>query len=499
MLLGVLRGSFFSRKYTLSSVKDSDGLNELLPFDQLRASLRRGRLTCTAIVEQCLDNIARGAHLNAFVRVYAEEARQQAAAIDRQHPADRLPELAGMVIGIKDLLCYKDHPVQAASKILEGFVSRLSATAVQRLVDKRAIIVGHQNCDQFGMGSSNENAVLGPTYNALDVSRVPGGSSGGSAVAVQAHMCHASLGTDTGGSVRQPAAFCGLVGLKPTYSRVSRHGLIAYASSFDTIGILARTVQACAEVLTVIAGPDTLDSTVSRRPVPSYASRLRLDGRVRVAYWPSTLTHDGLQPTIRRRTQTVLNKLSQAGHVVEAVDFPLLRYVLPTYYVLANAEASTNLARFDGVRYGYRSSEPATVTDMYRKTRTYGFGQEVKRRIMIGTFVLSTDYYDAWYVKAQKARRLIKEALEVILTTYDFIVLPTTSTTAFKVGECTQDPLSMYLADLYTVIASLAGLPAISIPNGTDESGLPIGLQVIAPAFEESMLLAFAQHLTELM
>ncbi|MHA7877368.1 MAG: Asp-tRNA(Asn)/Glu-tRNA(Gln) amidotransferase subunit GatA [Bacteroidota bacterium] len=473
-------------------------MNELLPFIQLRALLQQSSTTCKYIVAQCLQNIASGAHLNAFLRVYAEEAQQQAAIADQKSSTTPLLPLTGMVVGLKDLLCYQDHPVQAASKILEGFISQFSATAVQRLVDQGGIIIGHQNCDQFGMGSSNENSAFGPVHNALDTTRVSGGSSGGSAVAVQAHMCHVSLGTDTGGSVRQPAAFCGLVGLKPTYGRISRHGLIAYASSFDTIGILAQDVQACAAMLEVIAGPDTFDSTVSQQPVPAYTKLLQFDSKAKVAYLPAALAHAGLQPAIRSKTQAVLSALRRANHQVEAVDFPLLDYALPAYYVLVNAEASSNLARFDGVRYGYRSSEHTTIAEMYRKTRTQGFGQEVQRRILTGTFVLSADYYDAWYVKAQKVRRLIKEQLEAILTTYDFIVLPTTPTTAFKIGTYAQDPLAMYLADLYTVLASIAGIPAISIPNGTDEEGLPIGLQVMAPAFGEAKLLAFADYLATL-
>jgi aspartyl-tRNA(Asn)/glutamyl-tRNA(Gln) amidotransferase subunit A len=311
-------------------------------------------------------------------------------------------------------------------------------------------------------------------------------------------MCHVSLGTDTGGSVRQPAAFCGLVGLKPTYGRISRHGLVAYASSFDTIGIFSQTIEDCAVVLEAIAGPDEFDSTVSRRAVPAYTAQLQFKGKAKVAYFPAALAHPGLQPIIRTQTQATLDALRKAGHQVEAVDFPLLDYALPTYYILANAEASANLARFDGVRYGYRSPEGATVADMYKKTRTQGFGEEVQRRILTGTFVLSAEYYDAWYVKAQQVRRLIKEQLEEILTAYDFIVLPTTPTTAFKIGEKIQDPLAMYLADLYTVLASIAGLPAISIPNGADAQGLPIGLQVIAPAFGEAELLAFAKYLTTL-
>ena len=470
-------------------------MKELAAFEVLQTWLQQGKITCQEVVKHCLHNLEEGAHLNAFVRTYAEEAKQQAIALDKKREAGQAKELAGMVIGLKDLICYQDHPLQASSKILEGFIAQFSATATQRLLDKDAVIIGHQNCDQFGMGSSNENSALGPVHNAIDTSRVPGGSSGGSAVAVQAHMCHASLGTDTGGSVRQPAAFCGIVGLKPTYSQISRHGLVAYASSFDTIGIFSQTIQDCAAVLEVIAGADEFDSTVSQQPVPAYTQQLQWERKAKVAYLPVTLDHPGLQAEIRTETQAKLDALRQAGHEVEAVDLPLLYYALPTYYILANAEASANLSRFDGVRYGYRSPESNTVADMYCKTRTEGFGEEVKRRILTGTFVLSADHYDAWYVKAQQVRRLIKERLEAILTTYDFIVLPTTPTTAFKLGEHTQDPLAMYLADLYTVIASIAGIPAISIPNGTDQQGLPIGLQIMAPAFGEAQLLAFAQYI----
>lgn len=464
----------------------------------LHSQLQQGKTTCREVVEQCLRNIEQGAKLNAFLRTYAEEARQRAAAIDQKLSVGDTQKLAGMVVGLKDLLCYQDHPVQASSKILEGFVSPFNATATQRLLDEDAIIIGHQNCDEFGMGSSNENSAFGPVHNALATDRVPGGSSGGSAVAVQAHMCYVSLGTDTGGSVRQPAAFCGIVGLKPTYSRISRHGLIAYASSFDTIGILSQNIRDCASVLEVIAGPDNFDSTVSQQPVPAYTANLQLINKTKVAFLPVALEHPSLQAAIRKRTQATLDALCQAGYQVEAVDFPLLEYALPTYYILANAEASSNLARFDGVRYGYRSPESTTVTDMYYKTRMQGFGEEVKRRILTGTFVLSAGYYDAWYIKAQQVRRLIKEKLESIFATHDFIVLPTTPTTAFEMEKGERDPLAMYLADLYTVPASIAGVPAISIPNGTDEDGLPIGIQIIAPAFGEAQLLAFAQHITTL-
>ncbi len=470
-------------------------MKELATFDTLHNLLQQGKITCQEVVELCLHNIEEGAYLNAFLRTYAEEARQKAAELDAQWKSGQAPELAGMVVGLKDLICYQGHSVQASSKILAGFVSQFSATVTERLLAKGANIIGHQGCDEFGMGSSNENSAFGPVRNALDPERAPGGSSGGSAVAVQAGMCHVALGTDTGGSVRQPAAFCGLVGLKPTYGRISRHGLIAYASSFDTIGIFSQNIQDCATVLQTIAGPDDFDSTSARRPVPAYTQQLDFTKQAKVAYLPVTLEHPGLQEEIREQTQSTLDALHHAGHQVEAVDFPLLDYALPTYYILANAEASANLARFDGVRYGYRSPEATTVVDMYKKTRSHGFGPEVKRRILIGTFILSADYHDAWYIKAQQVRRLIKERLEEIFATYDFVVLPTTPTTPFKLGERSQDPLAMYLADLYTVIASIAGVPAISIPNGHDRQGLPIGLQVIAPAFAEAELLAFAQHI----
>jgi len=407
-------------------------LQPLGSFGQLSAALQQGTTTCQATVDHCLQNIAQGTPLNAFVRTYTEEARQRATVIDQKYRAGSVRSLGGMVVGLKDMLCYQDHPVEASSKILKGFIAQFNATVTQRLLEADAILIGHQNCDQFGMGSSNENSVHGPARNAADTTRVPGGSSGGSAVAVQAHMCHASLGTDTGGSVRQPAAFCGIVGLKPTYGRVSRHGMIAYASSFDTVGILAPDVRDCAAVLEVIAGADTLDSTASRQPVPLYTAQLSFDRRAKVAYFPEALEHPGLQPEIRAQTQATLDLLRQEGHQVGALTFPLLAYALPTYYILTNAEASANLARFDGVRYGYRSPQCTTLSAMYQHTRTEGFSLEVQRRILTGTFLLSAHCYDAWYIKAQQVRRLIRDQLAAILADYDFVVLPTTPTSALR-------------------------------------------------------------------
>nr|WP_255647402.1 Asp-tRNA(Asn)/Glu-tRNA(Gln) amidotransferase subunit GatA [Fulvivirga sedimenti] len=459
--------------------------------------MNNGTLTCSALVSYSLENIEANQHLNAFVDVYADEARKRAAGIDEKIKNGSAGKLAGLVIGIKDVICHADHPVQAGSHILDGFESQFNSTAVERLLAEDAIIIGRNNCDEFAMGSSNENSYFGNVLNAIDTERVPGGSSGGSAVAVQADMCHVSLGSDTGGSVRQPAAFCGILGLKPTYSRISRHGLIAYASSFDSIGIFSKNVEDMARVLEVIAGEDSYDSTVSKTPVPAYSTKLNPDNNYRVAYIRETLETDGLQPEIREATEKTISKLTSMGHRVDAVDFPLLDYLLPAYYILTTAEASSNLSRFDGVKYGYRSENGDDLESMYKKTRSEGFGKEVKRRIMLGTFILSASYYDAFYNKAQKVRRMIRDLTKKILSEYDFIVLPVTPTTAFKLGEHTANPLEMYLADLFTVQASVSGLPAISIPNGTDKAGLPIGFQIIADDFQEDRLLAFSKMLMD--
>jgi aspartyl-tRNA(Asn)/glutamyl-tRNA(Gln) amidotransferase subunit A len=464
---------------------------------EVREDLSGGLINCQDLTRYYLKNIKEKAHLNAFLEVYEEDALKQAAEVDRKLAAGTAGKLAGMVVGIKDVLCYRNHGLQSASKILDGFVSQFNGTAVQRLLDEDAIIIGRQNCDEFAMGSSNENSAFGPVLNEIDNTRVPGGSSGGSAVAVQADLCLASLGSDTGGSVRQPAAFCGVVGLKPTYSRISRYGLVAYASSFDCIGIISKSVEDAAVLLEVIAGPDDNDSTVSFKPVPEYSKNLEFNKKVKIGYLKESVESDGVSPEIREHTRAVLNDLEQEGHTVKAVEFPLLDYILPAYYILTTAEASSNLSRFDGVKYGYRSTAIEDLQSMYKKTRTEGFGAEVKRRIMLGTFVLSAGFYDAYYTKAQKVRRLIKEETEKILSEFDFLIIPTTTTTAFKLGENTADPLAMYLADLFTVQANLSGIPAISIPNGKDSKGLPIGLQILTRPFEEENLLAFSRVLLE--
>ena len=464
---------------------------------EVRSELTAGTLTCRQLVEYYLDNIERlNPQLNAFLEVWADEARAQAEAVDAKLAAGTAGPLAGMVIGLKDVLAYAGHSLQSSSHMLDGFKSLFTGTAVQRLLDADAILIGRQNCDEFAMGGSNETSYFGPARNALDPDRVPGGSSGGSAVAVQADMCLASIGSDTGGSVRQPAAFCGVVGLKPTYSRVSRYGLVAFASSFDQIGPITRSVQDAALLLEVMAGPDAMDSTVSQHEVPRYSQLLTPAPHYRIGYIADAINSEGLNPEIREALEGQLEQLRGQGHVVEAVDFPFLDFMIPTYYILTTAEASSNLGRFDGVKYGYRAPDATDLESLYKKSRAQGFGAEVQRRIMLGTFVLSASYYDAYYTKAQRVRRLIKEKTDELLRQYDFLVLPTTPTTAFKIGE-KQDPVSMYLADIFTVQASLAGVPAISVPMGEDSAGLPIGLQVMAGAFREAELLAFAHGITE--
>lgn len=465
----------------------------------MQDDLLHGTLTCTQLVKHYLTNIREKSHLNAFLSVYEDEALSRAIHIDAKIKSQKAGKLAGLVVGIKDVFAYADHPLQSGSKILNGFTSQFTATAVQRLLNEDAIIIGRQNCDEFAMGSSNENSAFGPVLNALDETRVPGGSSGGSAVAVMADMCQVSLGSDTGGSVRQPAAFCGVVGLKPTYSRISRHGLVAYASSFDCVGIFGKNVEDVALVLSVIAGPDEMDSTVSRQAVPNYAtSSFSPKEKFNIAYFRETVESDVLQPEIKACILAKINLLKKSGHTVEAIDFPILEYCLPTYYILATAEASSNLSRYDGVRYGYRSENGSDLTSLYKKTRSEGFGTEVKRRILLGTFILSASYYDAYYTKAQRVRNSIRSKTKDIFKKYDFVLMPTTPTTAFTLGQHTSDPLEMYLADIYSVHANVAGIPAISVPCGVDEQKLPIGLQIVANDFEEGKLLMFADDLMKL-
>ncbi len=463
-------------------------------LSQIQTDLVAGSLTCEQLVAQYLTTIEqKNPVLNAFVAVYDNEARLKATEIDQKLKTGTAGRLAGMVLGIKDVLCYENHGLQAGSKILDGFQSQFTGTAIQRLIAEDAIIIGRQNCDEFAMGSSNENSAFGVVRNAANTNRVPGGSSGGSAVAVQADMCLASIGSDTGGSVRQPAAFCGVVGFKPTYGRISRWGLIAYGSSFDCIGPITKNADDAALLLEIMAGADDFDSTVSQLPIEKYSEVAEELAQLRIGYLKESIESEGVQAEIKEATEIFLNNQKLNGHSVEAFDFPLLKYFLPTYYVLTTAEASSNLSRFDGVRYGRRSAEAKDLESLYKKSRSEGFGPEVKKRIMLGTFVLSANYYDAYYTKAQKIRRLIKEETDKLFERYDLIVMPTTPTTAFEIGADNADPLLMYLADIFTVQANVTGCPAISIPNGFDAQGLPIGVQIMAKPFDEKRLLDFVR------
>ncbi len=473
------------------------GMEQYTTLSSVQKDIKAGKLHLSQLVESYLQRIEEKKHLNAFVEVFAESAKEQAIAINQKIIDGTGGKLAGMVIGIKDLICYQGHGVSAGSKILDNYTAVFSSTVVERLLAEDAVIIGRQNCDEFAMGGSNENSYHGPVKNAADTTRVPGGSSGGSAVAVQAGLCMASLGTDTGGSVRQPAAFCGVVGLKPTYGRVSRHGIIAYASSFDQVGPITNSVEDAALLLEVIAGHDDYDSTVSTLPVPAYTQNLAFSGKKRIAYLPETLESEGLDPEVKSLTEQTIKKLEEEGHSVEPISFPYLNYVVPTYYILTMAEASSNLARYDGVHYGYRSPNATDLETTYKKSRSEGFGAEVKRRIILGSFVLSAGHYDAFYGKAQRVRRLIAEKMNDILHDHDFILLPTTPGPAFGIGEKTDDPVTMYLADIFTVQASLAGIPAISLPLGETATKLPLGVQLVAKRFGESELLAFSKYLLD--
>ena len=460
----------------------------------LQKGIKEGSIQLVELVKGYIQRIEEKKHLNAFLEVYGAEAIERAAEIETKILNGTCGKLAGMIIGIKDLICYKDHGVSAGSKILENYKSIFSSTVVERILAEDAIIIGRQNCDEFAMGGSNENSYFGPVKNDADNSKVPGGSSGGSAVAVQADLCMASLGTDTGGSVRQPAAFCGVVGLKPTYGRVSRHGIIAYASSFDQVGPITKSVDDAALLLEVIAGHDDYDSTCSTLAVPEYSKLLETSGKKRIAYLPETLNSEGLDPEIKAITEETIKRLLEEGHEVEPISFPYLDYVVPTYYILTMAESSSNLARYDGVHYGYRSNNATDLESTYKKSRSEGFGAEVKRRILLGTFVLSAGHYDAFYGKAQKVRQLIRQKTEEILQNHDFILLPTTPGPAFGIGEKIDDPVVMYLADIFTVQASLAGIPAISIPVGETKNKLPLGIQFIGKRFGEAELLSFSKY-----
>lgn len=470
-------------------------LAKINSLNSIQKEISEQKLSCVNLVNNYLERIESYKQLNVFLEVFAAEALEQAAKIDLKIKSGTAGKLAGMVMGIKDNLCYKGHKVSASSKILEGFESLYSATVVERLLNEDAIIIGRCNCDEFAMGGSNENSAYGNVLNPFDNTRVSGGSSGGSAAAVAGGMCLATLGTDTGGSIRQPAAFCGVVGLKPTYGRVSRYGAIAYASSFDQIGPITNNVEDAAIILEVIAGIDDFDGTLSSKPVDNYTSSLNCaPQKLKIAVLEDCTKFLLLDKEIKSSFDTTIEKLKAEGHEVELVGFPYLDYLVPAYYVLTTAEASSNLARYDGIHYGYRSKQATDLESTYIKSRTEGFGTEVKRRIMLGTFVLSAGYYDAYYAKAQKVRNLIRSKTLEILQNHDFILLPTTPSTAFKFGQNT-DPIMMYLEDVFTVQANLTGLPAISVPAGKHSNGMPFGIQAIGKAFQEADLLQFANTL----
>jgi aspartyl-tRNA(Asn)/glutamyl-tRNA(Gln) amidotransferase subunit A len=475
-------------------------LFEHTSIDQYQLALAQGKTSCTETVRHYLSEIEKAKHLNAFVHVFADEALQKATELDEKRKGGKpLGKLHGVVIAIKDVICYKDHPLSAASGILKDFTSIYSATAIEKLLQEEAIIIGTCNCDEFAMGSTNENSVYGNVLNAIDETRVPGGSSGGSAVAVQAGLCMVSLGSDTGGSVRQPADFCGIVGLKPSYGRISRYGLIAYASSFDQIGIFANNVEDTSKILEVIAGADEYDSTVSQKPVEEYSTALNENKKFRFAYFKETLEHPSLDTEISTGIKKLFDELKNNGHEVTVLSFEYLDYIVPTYYILTTAEASSNLSRYDGVRYGYRSSKPSgDLTEFYKHNRSEGFGKEVKRRIMLGTFVLSTGYYDAYFTKAQKVRRKLVEKTDLVFSDYDFILMPTSPSVAFKISEKTDDPIAMYLADIYTVFANLTGIPGISLPLFKHSNGMPFGVQLMANKFDELSLLQASKQMMEL-
>jgi aspartyl-tRNA(Asn)/glutamyl-tRNA(Gln) amidotransferase subunit A len=464
-------------------------------LDAVQNALRRGEITLRGLVEYYLERIEATRNLNAYVEVFAHEALVQADALDarlRENP-DALGRLCGMVISLKDNICYAGHSATAGSKILEGYTALYSATAVARVRAEDAIIIGRTNCDQFGMGSTNENSTYGPVKNGLAPDRVPGGSSGGAAVSVQMDTCLAALGSDTGGSIRQPAAFCGVMGFKPTYGRISRYGLIAYGSSFDQIGAIAHSASDIALLLGVMAGPDGFDSTAEGPAVEKYSENLDFQGVARIAYFPEAIDGEGLEAGVRSTTRQFIERLKTQGHTVEPVSFDLLDYIIPAYYVLTTAEASSNLARFDGVRYGYRSPNAHNLEETYLLSRTEGFSEEVKRRILLGTFVLSSGYYDAYYSKAQQARRLIRDRVLEILNNYDFILMPAAPDVAGRFGEKSGDPVAMYLSDVFTVSANLAGVPAIALPAGAHpENGLPVGVQLMGRPWEEGKMLAFS-------
>lgn len=451
--------------------------------------------TVLSITEHFLSKIDENKHLNAFLEVFTDSAKEQAQIVDEKIKNGTAGKLAGVVIGIKDNICYKNHKVSTASKILEGFESLYTATALQRLIDEDAIIIGRLNCDEFAMGSSNENSAFGSVENNWKKNYVPGGSSGGSAVAVSANLCTVSLGSDTGGSVRQPASWTGTYGLKPTYGRISRYGLIAYASSFDQIGTFTNSLEDAALLLQIMGGKDEMDATSSSKELK--LNELTSVPKGKIGIIKEYMSNPGLDEEVKMQLDKTIESLKNEGYEIVELSFPFVDYLVPTYYVLTTAEASSNLSRFDGVHYGHRSSEAKGVEQTYIKSRSEGFGPEVKRRIMTGTFVLSHGYYDAYYTKAQKVRRVLQDKTNEMLAQVDVLIMPTTPSTAFE-KDAVKDPIQMYLQDIFTVHANLTGNPAISIPLAIHANGLPFGLQLMTTHFAEQALFNFAKSIEKL-
>tara|TARA_B100000900_G_scaffold263577_1_gene224837 strand:- start:2445 stop:3866 length:1422 start_codon:yes stop_codon:yes gene_type:complete len=470
-------------------------MNTYRSLKAIQSALQANDITCLSLTQSYLHRIREKQDLNIFLEVYEDDALALAQAVDKKLKAGTAGRLAGMIIAIKDNICYKGYRLSAASKILDGFESIFSATVVERLLAEDAIIIGRTNCDEFAMGSTNENSAFGAVLNPINTKCVSGGSSGGSAAAVAADLCLASLGSDTGGSIRQPASFCGVMGYKPTYGRVSRWGLIAYASSFDQIGPITHNVEDAALLMEVIAGSDEYDSTCSEKTVPKYSQKLNNNKSYTIGYIKETLESSALDAQVKSHIIEKIEQLKAFGHKVIAIDFPYLQYLVPTYYVLTTAEASSNLARYDGVHFGYRSADAQDISSTYANSRTLGFGEEVQRRIMLGTFVLSAGYYDAYYTKAQKVRRLLLNKTHTIFEKCDFILSPTSPHTALEMGKTYDDPTKLYLEDIFTVHANIVGIPAVSLPTGIHSNGMPFGIQLMAPAFNDDELLTISNQI----
>ena len=456
---------------------------------EIKELLKENKTTCVELVENYLSKIKTGEKYNCFITVFEDKARKKAEEIDKKIKENRAGELAGVIIGIKDVICIKGERTTCGSRMLENYYPPFNATAIEKLEKEDVIIIGKMNMDEFAMGSTTESSYFGPTLNPNDTTRIPGGSSGGSAAAVAADLVPVSLGSDTGGSIRQPAALCGVVGLKPTYGRVSRFGLVAYASSLDQIGPITNNVKDTSILLKIIAGKDPKDSTSVDVEVPDYPNLLNEDISGLKVGIPKEYCGEGLDPEIKERLEILSSRLKEHGVTIEDVSLPHSKYSIATYYIIATAEASSNLSRYDGVKYGFREENVGNLDELFVKSRTDGFGTEVKRRIMLGTYVLSAGYYDAYYNKARKFRRLIKEDFDRAFEKFDCLITPVSPTTAYKLGEKIDNPLQMYLSDIYTISINLAGIPGLAIPFGKSSEGLPIGFQILGKHFDEETIL----------